>query len=233
MTTTVLSLENGKQTAPTEARSTALLDKYRGRNVLAVGSHPNDIEAGAGGTLARLSDAGARVTMIIVCIPHHLEQRMAEARRSAGILGAEIRFLYVEQELRVEDIKSYELIERMDRLVREYDPAVVFTHAASNFHQDNVLVHRALFSAQRLHFFDMFCFYPTNCHPVTTSFHPHAWVDITPTMARKIAAINEYKTQFQCRGIATDVYTAAAQEYGRLAGTLYAEGLEVSRLSLA
>lgn len=215
-----------------EQKPSALIAKYRGQSVLAVGSHPNDIEAGAGGTIARLSDAGAGVTMVIVCIPHHVEQRMEEARRSANILGAELRVLYAEQEMRVEDVKSYVLIEQMDQLVRELDPSVVFTHAASNFHQDNVLVHKAFASAQRLHFFDMLCFYPTNCHPVMTPFHPNVWVDITATTERKIAAINEYKTQFQCRGIATDVYMDAAKEYGRLAGVPYAEGLEVSRLSL-
>lgn len=213
-------------------RASPLIALYGGRKVLAIGSHPNDIEAGAGGTLARLSDAGAKVRMVIACFPYHLKQRMEESRNSARHLGAEIRFLYPDAELRVEDVKMYDLIDRMDRLVREFDPAVVLTHAASNFHQDNVLVHKACASAQRLHFFDMFCFYPTNCHPVTTPFRPNVYVDITSTLERKMAAINEYKTQFTCRGIATDVYSDAAREYGRLSGSEYAEGLETSRLLL-
>jgi LmbE family N-acetylglucosaminyl deacetylase len=219
-------------TVAAPARVSAFIEQYRGRTVLAAGSHPNDIEAGAGGTLARLADTGARVVNVIVCVPHHLEQRMAEARNAARVLGAELRFLHAEREQRVEDIKFYELIDEFDRLVRELDPAVVFTHAASNFHQDNVLVHKAFIAAQRLHFFDMFCFYPTNCHPVTTPFHPTAYVDITTTVDRKLEAINEYKTQFTCRGIATDVYRGAAAEYGRLAGVPWAEGLEIARLSL-
>lgn len=208
-----------------------LIDKYRGRNVLAIGSHPNDIEAGAGGMVARLADEGAHVTMVMVTFPHHFRERQAEARHAARILGVEdLRFMYPDQELRVEDIKSYELIDQIDKLVRELDPGVVLTHSEINFHQDNVLVHKACFAAQRLHFFDMLCFYPTNCHPITVPFHPKAYVDITKTKDRKIAAINAYKTQFTCRGIATDIYTDAAKEYGRLAGVEYAEGLEISRL---
>ncbi|HEX4047798.1 MAG TPA: hypothetical protein VH309_08190, partial [Elusimicrobiota bacterium] len=121
---------------------------------------------------------------------------------------------------------------RIDRLVRAQDPAVVITHAASNFHHDHVLVHKACAAAQRLHFFDMLCFYPNSCHPVTTPFHPQAYVDITTSIEKKMAAINRHVTQFTCRGLTTDHYVGIAREYGRLAGVEFAEGLEVSRLNL-
>lgn len=219
-------------TAPEVETRSALIAKYGGQSVLAVGSHPNDIEAGCGGTLARLADAGASVHMVIVCYPHHLQDRMAESHRAAKILGADLTVLHPDKELRVEDLKMYELIDQLDKLVRQLDPAVVFTHAPSNFHQDNVLVYKAMASAQRLHFFDMFCFYPTNCHPVTTPFYPNVWVDVTGTIERKLSAVDQYETQFKCRGIATDVYRGAAEQYGRLAGTTYAEGFEVSRFTL-
>jgi LmbE family N-acetylglucosaminyl deacetylase len=212
--------------------ASGLLEKYRGRKVLVVGAHPDDIELGAGGTVARLAGEGADVTMVVVCTPNNLESRMAEARKAAEILGAKIEFLFPQRAMRVEDVKSYELIDRVDKMVRAIDPAVVITHAASNFHHDHVLVHKACVAAQRLHFFDMLCFYPNSCHPVTTPFHPQAYVDITRTIERKMAAIDQHVTQFGCRGLTTDHYVGIAREYGRLAGVEYAEGLEVSRLNL-
>ena len=215
-----------------ETGAPGFLAKYKGRKALVVGAHPDDIELGAGGTVARLASEGVEVTMVVVCTPNNREARNAEARKAANILGARIEFLFPEKEMRVEDIKSYELIDRIDRLVRAHDPSVVLTHAVSNFHHDHVLVHKACVAAQRLHFFDMLCFYPTSCHPVTTSFHPHAYVDITRTIERKMAAINQHVTQFGCRGLTTDHYVSVAREYGRLAGVEYAEGLEVSRLNL-
>jgi N-acetylglucosamine malate deacetylase 1 len=209
-----------------------MLGKYRGRKAVVIGAHPDDIELGAGGTVARMAAEGADVTMVVVCTPNNLESRTAEARKAAEILGARIEFLFAQKAMRVEDIKSYELIERVDRIVRAQDPAVVITHAASNFHHDHVLVHKACVAAQRLHFFDMLCFYPNSCHPVTTPFHPQAYIDITRTIERKMAAINQHATQFGCRGLTTDHYVGIAREYGRLAGVEFAEGLEVSRLNL-
>jgi LmbE family N-acetylglucosaminyl deacetylase len=214
----------------TAAASTGLLAKYRGKKALVIGAHPDDIELGAGGTVARLAADGASPSMIVVCTPNNLKSRMEEAARAAAILGATVEFLFPEKEMRVEDLKSYELIDRIDKLVRRHDPAVVITHAASNFHHDHVLVHKACVGAQRLHFFDMLCFYPNSCHPVTTPFHPQAYVDITSTIEKKMAAIGQHVTQFNCRGLTTDHYVGIAREYGRLAGVEYAEGLEVSRL---
>lgn len=209
-----------------------MMAKYQGKKILVVGAHPDDIELGAGGTVARLSADGADVRMVVVCTPNNLKARMDEGRKAAEILGAKVEYLFPEREMRVEDLKSYELIQRIDQLVRDIDPAVVITHAASNFHHDHVLVYKACVAAQRLHFFDMLCFYPNSCHPVTTQFHPQAYIDISKTIDRKMAAIHQHTTQFTCRGLTTDHYVGVAREYGRLAGVEYAEGLEISRLNL-
>lgn len=213
---------------------TALTSKYKGKTVLGFGAHPDDLELGAGGTLARLAEEGAKVVMLVVCSPNHLNSRKDEAAKAAKILGAsEFRVLFDQKEQRVEDIKNYELVGLMDKLIRDYDPALVISHAKSNFHRDHVLVHDATVQAQRLHFFDFLAYYPTSCHPVTTPFHPQVYVDITKQIDRKMEAIHQHTTQFTCRGLTTDHYRGVAFEYGRLAGTEFAEGLEAVRLRLA
>lgn len=209
-----------------------MMAKYAGKKVLVIGAHPDDIELGAGGTVARLAASGSDVRMVVVCTPNNLKARNQESREAARILGAKIEFMYDEREMRVEDLKNYELVGKIDKLVRDIDPAVVITHAASNFHHDHVLVYKACQAAQRLHFFDMLCFYPNSCHPVTTPFHPQAYVDISDVIDKKMGAIHQHTTQFTCRGLTTDHYVGVAREYGRLAGVEYAEGLEISRINL-
>ncbi|HZQ72217.1 MAG TPA: PIG-L deacetylase family protein [Burkholderiales bacterium] len=206
--------------------------RYAGSTVLAMGAHPDDLELGIGGTLARLSRGGARVVMAVVSIPNDHEVRRREAERAAGILGCELRVL-LEPGRRIEDVKHYQLVSMLDRLVRELSPAALFTHSASEFHRDHVTVHNACLSSQRLVYFDFFFYHPTMCRPVPMPFHPRAYVDVTSTIDAKMQAIDAHQSQFACRGIGTDMYRDIAQLQGRMVGVPYAEGLDVGRMVLA
>lgn len=207
-----------------------ITSRYAGQTVLGIGAHPDDLELGVGGTLARLSRAGARVVMAVVSIPNELELRTREARRGAEILGGEIRLLTPDRCSRVEDLKNHELVAMIDRLVEELKPGAVFTHCLPNFHVDHKLVYEACLACQRRAYFDLYCYSPTACSAVNIPFHPHAYVDITDTVEAKMAAIQAHASQFERRGIPTDGYRDTVGRYGQLAGVPYAEGLEIVRL---
>jgi LmbE family N-acetylglucosaminyl deacetylase len=214
------------------ARRGDVFTKYLGQTVLGLGAHPDDLEVGAGGTLARLSQAGARVVMVVVSVPSDLEVRLAEARRGAAILGCESRILIPDRCTRVEDMKSHQLVSMLDGLVREFAPAALLTHCLANFHTDHKLVYEACLAAQRLAYFDMFCYSPTSCVPVNIAFHPHAYIDISETIESKIRAIEVHRSQFSKRGLDTSFYRESAHLSGRLVGVDYAEGLEIVRLKV-
>src|SRR3984957_15193988 len=61
------------------------------RSVLAIGAHPDDIELGCGGTIARHVAAGDRVAMLVVTHgevgPGNVEQRVTEQERATEVLG--------------------------------------------------------------------------------------------------------------------------------------------------
>ena len=211
----------------------SLPSRYAGRTVLAIGAHPDDLEIGIGGTLARFARAGARVVMAVVSIPNNFETRLAEARGGARILGAELRVLLNGGRCcRVEDLKTYELVTLLDGLVEELAPSAVLAHGSSDFHRDHVLVHNAALATQRLRFFDLFCYYPTNCRPVQTSFLPRLYVNVSQTIDTKIEAIEAHSSQFGCRGLGIDIYRETARAQGRIVGVDYAEGLDVVRMLL-
>jgi LmbE family N-acetylglucosaminyl deacetylase len=106
--------------------------------VLAIGAHPDDIEFGAGGTLAKWAQDGCRVTMLIVTDgskgtwdpsidPDDLIQtRRAEQDAAATRLGAtEVRRLnHVDGELEY----SMDLRKEMCREIREIRPDIVISH---------------------------------------------------------------------------------------------------------
>ena len=43
----------------------SLASRYSGKTVVAIGAHPDDLEIGIGGTLAKLRRDGARVVMVV------------------------------------------------------------------------------------------------------------------------------------------------------------------------
>jgi LmbE family N-acetylglucosaminyl deacetylase len=206
--------------------------RYTGRTVIALGAHPDDLELGAGGTLARLSREGARVVMAVVSIPGDPATRRREAERGAEILGGELRVLLDAPGKRIEDYKSYELVALLDREVRELEPAAVLTHGAGEVHRDHRMVHEAALATQRLRYFDFLTYQPCFCRPVPAAFHPRLYVDVSATIDTKMRAIEAHASQFGCRGIDTGIYRDMARLNGRMVGVSYAEGLEVGRMML-
>lgn len=206
------------------------LAKYAGKTVLAVGAHPDDLELGVGGTLARLSGLGARVVMVVVCIPSDLTTRLKESAAAAKALGCEVRFLVPDRCARVEDLKTHELVKMLDALVAELRPAALFSHCLANLHIDHKLVYDACMASQRLRYFDIFCYSPTSCHAVNIAFQPQLYIDISKTIRAKMRSINIHKSQFGRRGLRTEQYRETSGRTGKVVGVNYAEGLEVVRM---
>ncbi len=213
-------------------RAEPLVSRYRGRTVVAIGAHPDDLEIGVGGTLARLKKNGARVVMVVVSIPKDYEVRFAEARRGAQILGCELDVLLAEGPRRIEDVKTCELVSLLDDVVAKYEPAAMLTHSSADFHNDHLLVYNACLPTQRLGYFDFYCYHPTNCRPVPIAFHPRAYVDVSDTIDAKMHAITAHASQFGGRGLDTSMYREFARVQGRMIGVDYAEGLDVVRMLL-
>src|SRR6187549_2080215 len=88
--------------------------RYAGRTVLAIGAHPDDLEIGIGGTLAKLQREGAHVVMCVASIPKDYDVRLAEAKRGAEILGCELRLLMDGGPRRIEDVKTCDLVGMLD-----------------------------------------------------------------------------------------------------------------------
>jgi LmbE family N-acetylglucosaminyl deacetylase len=216
-----------------QPQSQSLASRYSGRTVLAIGAHPDDLEIGIGGTLAKLTKEGARVVMVIASVPKDFDVRMAEAKRGAEILGCELKLLLDGGPQRLEDVKTCDLVGLLDSAIREYEPAAVLTHSNADFHNDHLLIYNACLPTQRLRYFDFFSYHPTNCRPVPVQFHPRAYVDVSETIDAKMHAISAHASQFGGRGLDTEMYREFAHMQGRMIGVPYADGLDVNRMVLA
>jgi LmbE family N-acetylglucosaminyl deacetylase len=115
--------------------------------VLAIGSHADDIEIGCGGTLLRLVGFGAQVELHWVVLSADGE-RAEEARESAAAFGAKVEVrAFRDAFFRYGgDVKEF-----FDDLRGRVEPDVVFTHHEQDRHQDHRLVAELTWNTFRDH----------------------------------------------------------------------------------
>jgi N-acetyl-1-D-myo-inositol-2-amino-2-deoxy-alpha-D-glucopyranoside deacetylase len=136
-----------------------------GRTVLAIFAHPDDESLACGGTLARLSDAGARVILVSASrgeagsisdpslVPDgDLGQvRARELREAAAVLGAAetIVLNHPDGEIRWEDVPEFHA--EIVMMIERYRPDAVITFAEDGlyWHLDHIGVHERTYTAVR------------------------------------------------------------------------------------
>ena len=198
--------------------------------MLAFGAHPDDLEVGAGGLLARLAAQGADVTMAVVSIPNRAAERRVEAEASAKILGARLVVLYEERMCRVEDIPMHELVRRMDQVVGDVRPDLVITHSSGDLHWDHGLVNRATVSSLRRTPCDLLAFLSSPEMNAQTRSFGQCFADISGYIDTKIGAISCHRSQLPKLDVESSRDLARAM--GRISGFAYAEAYEVLRVRI-
>ncbi len=196
------------------------------RRVLAIGAHPDDVEIGCGGTLAKHrtdGDAVAILTLSRGAAGGDTNARAQEARNAAALLGARLEFGDFTDTLISEGTRTIELIEAA---IREFRPTHVYTHAAEDTHQDHRAVHAATLVAAR-GVPNVYCYQAPSS---TVDFRPNFFIDITPFIENKLRAIRAYDSQVNRSPLLQDdVILATARYWGRYAGHVLAEPMTVVR----
>lgn len=201
------------------------------RTVLGIGSHPDDLEFGCGGTFAKLAQAGYKIHMLIITsgeVGGDSRIRRQEQDRSASVLKSKIYW----GGFRDTDIPlTRELIQVIEKHVREIKPSLVFTHHFDDTHQDHRKVSQATTTAARhsrnLLFFEV---------PSTINFSPSVFVNIGPTLDSKLSALKAHRSQVYQTKVPDLSILESAKATAIFRGyqnrVKYAEGFVPMRLSL-
>jgi len=170
--------------------------KNRGKNrkVLAVGAHPDDIELGCGGTIARYASEGYDVTCVY--LTHGEKSGLPNLRKSESIEACR---LLGAQDVHFADFRDTEIpckhegIDFLENLYNKYQPTMVFTHSIQETHQD----HRnaAYLSLAAFRYVPGILSYETP--RVLGTFSPNYFVDISRWMDVKQKALEMHKSQKQ------------------------------------
>ena len=217
------------------------------RRLMAVSAHPDDMEFGAGATIAKWIREGWEGCLVICTdgskgtsdpnvVPSDLAKtRQIEARAAAAVLGIQdVVFLgYPDGEL--EDTR--ELREKVVREIRRFQPSVVFTfdpYRRSHNHRDHRSAGQAAFdavypAARDYHHFPHLArdegLMPHIVGEIYAwSDDPDTWVDVTDSIEVKAAALREHKSQVGDPDGVLERIKQRSADQGKQAGFEYAEG---------
>jgi len=228
--------------------------------VLAIYAHPDDPEISAGGTLARWTDAGAEVHVVVTTrgdkgtsdpdadLQALTKLRVEETAAAARVLGiAEHHHLDHPDGEIVDDHALRRELVRLIRSVRPDavccpDPTAVFFGDAYVNHRDHRVTGWATLdavapAAGNPHYFPELAAEGLGTHQVRAlylsgTFEPNAWVDVGATLERKIEALFCHASQLVETGDwFRDFLRESAIDAGRVAGVQYAEAFR--RIALA
>jgi len=225
-------------------------------NILAIAVHPDDVELSCAGTLLKHIDMGKKVGILDLTRGElgsrgTAETRDVEAADSAKILGVHVR-----ENVRMADgffTHTEENLRRIIAILRKYQPDIVLANALNDRHPDHGRA--AKLTADACFLSGLVRIETELDGKIQDKWRPKALyhyiqdyyrkpdfvIDITSYMEQKTKAIMAFKTQFfdpESKEPETpisskaflDFLSARAQEMGRPAGFLYAEGFEVVRI---
>lgn len=224
-------------------------------DILAVGSHPDDVELSCGATLAKEISRGKKVGILDLTRGElgtrgSAEIRDKEAQEAANILGVSVRENLAFADAFFVNDQAHQL--EIVKVLRKYRPEIVLCNAVEDRHIDHgkgsKLVSDACFLSglrkitTTLDGKDQKAWRPAQVYHYIQwkNLSPDFVVDVTGFIDKKLTAVKAYASQIYdpeskepISPIATknflDSITYRAQDLGRIIGTAYGEGFTVER----
>lgn len=223
-------------------------DLFSFKSVLCVQPHPDDNEIGAGGTIAKLCQAGLHVTYLTVSQGKGgsntlsskalVEQRQTELKTSGHLLGVQTFYQLDLEDAHYPDEK--ELCQKMVEIIRNVKPEVVMSvdpyllyEAHPTHRKTGIAVLEACLFAALKHFPNPDQENSLAHHVQAVAFygsaHPNTILDISSTFELKLKAIQAHRSQFDevSFGRLKQYLSLKAQLFGQEKNVSYAEAFKV------
>jgi N-acetylglucosamine malate deacetylase 1 len=222
--------------------------------VLAVVAHPDDEVLGVGGTLARHAREGERVEVLILAdgetarggsakgkgAKAKIAARQGAARMAAKALGIRPPRFSDFPDNRLDSLDLIDVVKRIELVMAEIKPAIVYTHYAHDLNIDHRIVHQAVVTAcrpmpgssvQAIYAFET----PSSTEWAAPSslpqFAPVRFVNIEQALPAKRAALKAYANEMRefPHPRSLEAIEALGRWRGATAGFRAAEAFEIVR----
>ena len=205
----------------------AILNRKRKQKIiLAIGSHPDDLEIGAGGSLTLHKSKGHLIHFLT--LSHGEYSGDPDKRTHESMLAAEK--LQVNLFLRsLEDAcfsDNYKTIRVIEEVVDQIQPTHVYTHSQHDTHQDHRYTHLASIAACR-NIPNVFCYQSPS---FTVDFKPALFTEISSHIDMKLDLIACYASQSDVKPyLQKNFIYSLARYWGRYCSYGLAEAFEIIR----
>lgn len=198
------------------------------KKILAVGPHPDDIELGCFGSMAKFANEGHEIHFLVLTKGEGgtLEgDRVKEAVQSSKLIKAK---LYIEslKDRYISD--GLETISVIEKYIKDIQPKMVFIPTGNDTHQD----HRATFYASLVACRSVNELYAYETPSTSRNFVPNFFVDISDFIDLKVQAVQIHSSQGG-KGYMADRAVRGLAEYRAfdiLLNDKYVEGFDLIKL---
>lgn len=199
--------------------------------ILFIGSHPDDIELGCGALIASLAH---QCKILCITLSKNLvssknKNLIVEEMKSLQSLGIQSENIFIADfETRNFFKTRQEICDYLFQFNQRYRPAIVFTHAFADIHQDHEVVSKEalrIFKHQTVIGFEIL--------PSSFKFHPNFFFEVSEKEVQaKLAALKCYKTYRDKNYMFMDATRSQFLRHGVTIGKKYAEAFDIIRLTL-
>ena len=180
--------------------------------ILGIGAHPDDIQIGAGGTLAKHKASGYRV----------FEVSLSSGRNNPN-------------DQKFETLPLVVIITWVEDFVEKLKPDIIYTTSSSDVNRDHRIINEAVLVATRppcsvkeIYACDLTGFWAFGQFG---TFNPNVFVDITDTIDDKMEGLKKYRDEMRPppHYRSYENIRAVAQVTGRIINVPYAEAFQLIR----
>lgn len=219
---------------------------------LVIVAHPDDEVLGCGATIARLgSDQDVHIFILgegetsrhasgSETARAQVARLQASAKAAAAILGARSVGFGSLPDNRFDELPLLDLVKRVERIIEEVGPRIVYTHHPGDLNIDHRITFQAVLTATRpvpnhcvreLYAFEIPSSTEWAFQQLQPPFKPNVFMDAAGTIETKIKALAEYESE--CRAFphprSPEALRTLARRWGTVVGLEYVEAFELVR----
>lgn len=225
----------------------------KNKRILIIASHPDDEVLGCFGTVAKLIQKGYEAYTLIlsggkasrasdddIILNTEKENLKKEMLLANNVIGIQDIFHFDFPDNAFDSVPLLEIIKIIEKIKKEIQPSIVFTHHVGDMNIDHQITHKATLTATRpivgesvksVYAMEIPSSTEYNAYSPQTVFIPNVFFDISTTIDLKIEAMSKYVSELKdaSHPRSLEYIRALAQVNGVKTGMLYCENFMLVR----